>query len=134
MCESLENQYDWHSHVRDMLKFCDRVSIYTAGLKLEEFVSDQRTYDATLRNIGLLGVAVSYIPEEVRQAHAGGSLACHHWFPKPTCTHLYACRRPNHLDSDSRGSPNLTGAVAVNDYRYPRGELLVPLRRRLGVE
>ena len=53
----------------DMLKFCDRVSNYTAGLKLEEFVSDQRTYDATLRNIGPLGVAVSYIPEEVRQAH-----------------------------------------------------------------
>ena len=79
MCESHENQYDWHSHVRDMLKFCDRVSIYTAGLKLEEFVSDQRTYDATLRNIGLPGVAVSYIPEEVRQAHPGRFLGVPSW-------------------------------------------------------
>ena len=59
MCESHENQCEWHSYVPDMLKFCDRISIYTAGLKLEQFVSNQRTYDATLRNIGLLGVAVS---------------------------------------------------------------------------
>ena len=41
------------------VEVCDRISIYTAGLKLEQFVSNQRTYDATLRNIGLLGVAVS---------------------------------------------------------------------------
>ena len=64
-----EQQSYWHSYIRDMLRFCDRVSMYTAGLEFQEFVADHRTYDATLRNIGLLGVAVSNIPLEVREAH-----------------------------------------------------------------
>ena len=69
MSDESEQQHYWHSYIRDMLSFCDRVSIYTAGLEFDEFVADHRTYDATLRNIGLLGVAVSYIPVEVREAH-----------------------------------------------------------------
>ena len=63
------NTRDWHSYVRDMLTFCDRISMYTAGFDREMFVSDQLTYDAVLRNVGLIGVAASRIPKEVYQAH-----------------------------------------------------------------
>ena len=71
MCEPDENPRFWHSYVRDMLTFCDRISTYTAGFDREMFVSHQLTYDAVLRNIGLIGVAASRIPREVYQAHPG---------------------------------------------------------------
>ena len=69
MCEYDENARDWHTYVRDMLTFCGRILMYTAGFDREMFVSHQLTYDAVLRNIGLIGVAASRIPKEVYQAH-----------------------------------------------------------------
>ena len=49
MSDMNEQQSYWHSYIRDMLRFCDRVSTYTAGLEFQEFVSDHRTYDAPNR-------------------------------------------------------------------------------------
>ena len=69
MSETDMNELDWRSSVRDMLEFCHRILNYTAGFDFDLFVAEKKTYDATLRNIELLGVAVSYIPDEVREAH-----------------------------------------------------------------
>ena len=35
----------------------------------ERFVADLRTYDATLRNLELIGEAAAHIPQHVRHAH-----------------------------------------------------------------
>ena len=35
----------------------------------EDFVADVRTYDATLRNLELIGEAATHIPEDIRAAH-----------------------------------------------------------------
>lgn len=50
----------------DMLEFCDRVLAYTAGVELEAFLADRMRFDATLRNVELIGEAASRIPEAVR--------------------------------------------------------------------
>lgn len=50
----------------DMLEFCDRVMAYTSGVDLEVFLADRMRYDATLRNVELIGEAASRIPETVR--------------------------------------------------------------------
>ncbi len=52
-----------------MIGFAGNALSYTAGLSKAEFVADSRTYDATLRNLELIGEAARNIPEEVRSAH-----------------------------------------------------------------
>ena len=61
---------EWRFYVEDMQKFCDKVLTYTAGLDKQTFLSEQRTYDATLRNLELIGEAATHVPDEVRRAHS----------------------------------------------------------------
>ena len=60
---------EWRFYVDDMLAFARKVSSYTEGMDQDAFVSDSRTYDATLRNLELIGEAATRIPEAVRDAH-----------------------------------------------------------------
>lgn len=52
-----------------MIGFASNALAYTAGLSKAEFVADTRTYDATLRNLELIGEAARNVPEQVRSAH-----------------------------------------------------------------
>lgn len=60
---------EWGFYLNDMAEFAEKVLAYTKGLDQEGFVVDGLTYDATLRNLELLGEAATHIPDEVRQAH-----------------------------------------------------------------
>jgi uncharacterized protein with HEPN domain len=60
---------EWRFYVEDMIAFCERVTQYTQGLDAGRFVADRLRYDATLRNLELIGEAASRIPEAVRSAH-----------------------------------------------------------------
>ena len=53
-----------------MIEFAERVLSYTEGLDQEQFTTDERTYDATLRNIELIGEAATHVPGYVREAHS----------------------------------------------------------------
>jgi uncharacterized protein with HEPN domain len=57
---------DWRLYVADMRACCERIAQYTAGLGREEFVTRRMAYDATLRNLELLGEAARNVPEEMR--------------------------------------------------------------------
>lgn len=50
----------------DMVEFCDRVLEYTAGHDLPSLLADQMRYDATLRNLELIGEAATKVPDAVR--------------------------------------------------------------------
>ena len=56
----------WRLYVADMREFCARVAEYTDGLSREEFEKTQLVYDATLRNLELIGEAARHVPEEAR--------------------------------------------------------------------
>jgi uncharacterized protein with HEPN domain len=45
---------------------CQRIAEYTAGLDREDFLSRRLVYDATLRNLELLGEAARNVPEQAR--------------------------------------------------------------------
>ena len=57
---------EWRLYVADMQACCDRITQYTGGLSPEEFQSRRMAYDATLRNLELLGEAARHVPDEVR--------------------------------------------------------------------
>ena len=60
----------WRFYVQDMIEFGEKVLAYTDGLDQEAFIAHGLTYDATLRNLQLIGEAATHIPDEVRQAHS----------------------------------------------------------------
>ncbi|MCY3783323.1 MAG: DUF86 domain-containing protein [Chloroflexi bacterium] len=59
----------WDFYVRDMIEFCEKVTSYTNGLNQAAFVAAELTYDASLRNIELIGEAATHVPRAVRDAH-----------------------------------------------------------------
>ena len=57
---------EWRLYVADMQACCARVTEYTAGLNREQFEARRIVYDATLRNLELLGEAARHVPDEAR--------------------------------------------------------------------
>jgi len=60
---------EWHFYLSDMIAFCDKVIAYTAGLDQPGFVASGLNYDATVRNLELIGEAATHIPENIRQGN-----------------------------------------------------------------
>jgi uncharacterized protein with HEPN domain len=57
---------DWTLRVHDMLESIAKIERYTAGLDLAAFERDERTVDAVLRNLEVIGEASVRIPERIR--------------------------------------------------------------------
>lgn len=60
---------EWRFYLDDMVTFARNVRTYTSGLEQADFVANQLVYDATLRNLELIGEAATHVPEEVRNAN-----------------------------------------------------------------
>jgi len=69
MSNSRRPEREWRFYLDDMMDFARRVLDYTNELDQAAFLADQRTYDATLRNLELIGEAATNLPESVRAAH-----------------------------------------------------------------
>jgi uncharacterized protein with HEPN domain len=52
-----------------MLEAARKIVRYIGSREAETFLADEMAYDATLRNLEILGEAAKAIPEEVRQRH-----------------------------------------------------------------
>jgi len=57
---------EWRFYIEDMIAFCDKVLDYTKGLDRSAFAADPMRYDATLRNLELIGEAATHVPDGVR--------------------------------------------------------------------
>ncbi len=60
---------EWRHYVADMIEFCERVLSYTRDLDQQTFITDRRTYDATLRNPEFIGEAGTHIPLRIRKGY-----------------------------------------------------------------
>jgi uncharacterized protein with HEPN domain len=60
---------EWRFYIDDMIAFARRVLTYTEGLDQESFVGNSLNYDATLRNLELIGEAATHIPADIRAAN-----------------------------------------------------------------
>lgn len=59
---------EWWFYLDDMLAFCENVLAFTDGYSQQAFETDRKTYDATVRNLELIGETATHIPTEVRAA------------------------------------------------------------------
>ena len=67
MSESM--QREWRFYITDMSTFAENVISYTDGFNQEHFISSGINYDATLRNLELIGEAATHVPTEIREQY-----------------------------------------------------------------
>jgi uncharacterized protein with HEPN domain len=56
--------------VQDMLEAARKVDLYTAGLDQTAFLRDEKTIDAVVRNLEVLGEAARQLPEDFTKRHS----------------------------------------------------------------
>ena len=61
---------EWRFYITDMIAFAENVMGYTDGFDQDRFVESGITYDATLRNLELIGEAATHIPQEIREKYS----------------------------------------------------------------
>ncbi|QDX82637.1 nucleotidyltransferase [Denitratisoma sp. DHT3] len=57
---------EWRFYLDDMIGFSEKVLAYTEGLDQAAFVASGLNYDATIRNLELIGEAATRIPDVIR--------------------------------------------------------------------
>ena len=50
----------------DIIEACDKISRYTSGFTVEQFRRDDKTIDAVVRNLEVIGEAAKNVPDEMR--------------------------------------------------------------------
>jgi len=60
---------EWRFYLDDMIGFAEKVLAYTDGFNQSDFVASGLTYDASVRNLELIGESASHIPEGHRKSN-----------------------------------------------------------------
>ena len=60
---------EWRFYIDDMITFAENVIAYTNGFDQERFVASRLNYDATVRNLELIGEAATHVPDAIRAAN-----------------------------------------------------------------
>ncbi|WP_417831951.1 DUF86 domain-containing protein [Terasakiella sp.] len=57
----------WVFHLDHMLQAINRIEHYVAGLTKDDFIHDDKTIDAVIRNLEIIGEATHHIPNKIRR-------------------------------------------------------------------
>ena len=60
---------DYRVYCEDILQAIRRIQAYTVGLSQGAFSADEKTFDAVVRNLEVIGEAAKSVPESVRSKH-----------------------------------------------------------------
>jgi uncharacterized protein with HEPN domain len=60
---------DSRVYLEDILESTRKITSYTANLSQAAFVEDEKTFDAVVRNLEVIGEAVKKLPEDLRAQH-----------------------------------------------------------------
>jgi len=56
---------EWKFRLQDILEAIERIDRYTEDMDYVAWLRDQKTVDAVIRNLEIIGEAASHIPQEV---------------------------------------------------------------------
>lgn len=62
---------DVRLYLDDMLDAINKIVAFTAGMDLEQFRNDEKTIEACIRKLEIIGEAAKSIPQGLRSRHAG---------------------------------------------------------------
>lgn len=60
---------DSRVYLEDILEATRKITAYTGGLSKAAFLEDEKTFDAVVRNLEVIGEAVKKLPENLRAKH-----------------------------------------------------------------
>jgi len=60
---------DWRLFINDMLECIERIEKYISGLSYDDFIKDDKTKDAVVRNLEIIGEAANQIPVDIRKKY-----------------------------------------------------------------
>jgi uncharacterized protein with HEPN domain len=60
---------NWKMRVEDILTCIERIQAYTSGMAFEQFRTDDKTVDAVIRNLEVIGEAAGHIPLEIQEKY-----------------------------------------------------------------
>jgi uncharacterized protein with HEPN domain len=61
---------DWRLYFEDIFECINKIGIYTAGMAYNEFVKDDKTIDAVVRNLEVIGEAARQVPDSIKQKYS----------------------------------------------------------------
>jgi len=61
------SEREWRFYIDDMIDFAEHVLSYSDGMDQAGLVADRLHYDATIRNLELIGEAATHVPDAVRE-------------------------------------------------------------------
>ena len=59
---------NWHFRLDDINESIDKIERYTRGMDYEAWCEDEKTIDAVIRNLEIIGEAASQLPKEIQDA------------------------------------------------------------------
>ena len=62
---------DFRVYLEDILEATRKITTYTDSLSKAVFLEDEKTLDAVVRNLEVIGEAVKKLPEDLRARHSG---------------------------------------------------------------
>jgi uncharacterized protein with HEPN domain len=60
---------NWQFRINDILAAIDKIERYTKDMDHDTWLKDDKTVDAVIRNIEVIGEASSHLPDEVLQPY-----------------------------------------------------------------
>lgn len=69
---------DWRLYADDIVRACEKIRVFTDGMSFESFLRDERTQDAVIRNLEIIGEAARHLPVRVtsHEPHIPWRLVC----------------------------------------------------------
>ena len=62
---SPSSERDWRLYADDIVEACGKIRRFIAGMEYDAFAADERTRDAVVRNLEVIGEAAKHFPDEV---------------------------------------------------------------------
>jgi uncharacterized protein with HEPN domain len=75
--------------LHDIAESCEKIRIYTAGMSIEQFAADNKSIDAVVRNLEIIGEAVKNLLPDIAESNPEiqwkkiarfRDIAAHHYF------------------------------------------------------
>jgi uncharacterized protein with HEPN domain len=60
---------DVRLYLEDIVTACEKIDRYSSGMNFDQFKADDRTYDAVIRNLEIIGEAARNISLDVREQY-----------------------------------------------------------------
>lgn len=99
----------------DIRLSCRRVARYTEGFDFAQFLADEKTYDAVLRHLAIIGEAVKQLPDDVRARYPAVEWRKIARFRDLVIHHYFAIDNQIVWDIVTHKVPELAAALGEND-------------------